>query len=67
MTAKQRTEPHRPISEQIQDPNSPLVLDALERTCDQCRADIGQLCAKRGGIHQDLLGRLVHLGRLSPP
>jgi len=53
-----------PITVQITDPDSPIVLEALTRPCDQCRAPIGVLCAKRGGIHQDLLGRVIHIGRM---
>jgi hypothetical protein len=53
------------ITTEITDPDSPLVQEALTRTCDQCRAPIGSLCSGRGGIHQDLLGRVIHIGRMS--
>ncbi len=53
------------ITNQITDPDSPLVQEALTRTCDQCRAPVGVLCVKRGGIQQDLLGRQIHIGRMS--
>jgi hypothetical protein len=56
----------RSITAEISDPHSDTVLEALTRTCDQCRAPIGVTCLKRGGIHQDLLGRVIHIGRMSP-
>ena len=52
------------IPDQIGDPDSPLVQDALTRGCDQCHAPIGSLCTKRGGIHHDLHGRVIHIGRM---
>jgi len=64
MTAKKAR--LRSITVDITDPRSDIVIEALTRTCDQCRAAIGQTCVKRGGIHQDLLGRLIHIGRMSP-
>jgi len=61
------TEPHRPITAQLQDPDSPVVVAALTRRCDQCRANPGELCVRRGGFRADLLGRLIHLGRMGEP
>ena len=56
-----------PITRQITDPDSAIVQEALTRSCDQCLAKRGQLCVKRGGFKADLTGRVIHLGRLSPP
>jgi hypothetical protein len=53
------------LTEEITDPNSPTVQEALTRRCDQCLAPVGVLCVKRGGIQQDLLGRQIHIGRMS--
>lgn len=53
-----------PITEQITNPDSPIVQEALTRSCDQCQAPKGELCTKRGGIRHDLLGRVIHIGRL---
>lgn len=55
------------LTQQITTPDSPLVQEALTRRCEQCRAPKGELCTKRGGIHQDLLGRLIHIGRIGEP
>ena len=52
------------LTEEITNPDSPLVQEALTRRCDQCLAPIGVLCVKRGGIQQDLLGRQIHIGRM---
>ena len=49
------------------DPNQPRVQAALQRRCDQCHAQPGQPCTRRGGIHHDLAGRHVHYGRLENP
>jgi hypothetical protein len=51
----------------ISDPDDPAVIEALTRRCDQCRAPVGQLCFKRGGITKDLLGRVIHIGRMGEP
>ncbi len=51
----------------LADPNSPAVIEALTRKCDQCLAPAGQLCVTRGGFRADLTGRLIHLGRMQPP
>ncbi len=51
----------------LTDPQSPAILEALTRRCDQCRAPAGQLCVQRGGYRADLTGRLIHLGRMQPP
>ena len=67
MTTKPVTAQSRPITEQLTDPGSEIVLEALTRRCDQCLAPKGQLCVKRGGFTADLTGRLVHLGRLLEP
>ena len=67
MTTPRVRAPHRPITEQLTDPGSEIVLEALTRRCDQCLAKKGQLCVKRGGFKADLTGRVVHLGRLLPP
>jgi hypothetical protein len=53
------------LSAEIENPNSPTVQEALTRSCDQCHAPIGTLCSGRGGIQQDLLGRVIHIGRMS--
>lgn len=55
-----------PITEQITDPNSELVREALTRTCHQCLAGIGCLCVKRDWLQADLLGRVIHLDRIGP-
>ena len=55
------------LSAEIENPDSPTVQEALTRTCDQCHAPIGTLCTGRGGIHQDLLGRVIHIGRMETP
>lgn len=60
--AQRGTQPS--ITAQLQDPDSQLVRRALVRRCDQCRAPAGELCTRRGGFKQDLLGRLIHIGRL---
>ncbi len=52
------------LTKQLTDPDSPVVREALTRRCDQCRAPVGVLCAGRGGIQQDLLGRVIHIGRM---
>ena len=52
------------LTQEITNPDSPLVQEALTRRCDQCLAPIGVLCVKRGGIQQDLLGRQIHIGRM---
>ena len=52
------------LTEEITNPDSPTVQEALTRRCDQCLAPIGVLCVKRGGIQQDLLGRQIHIGRM---
>jgi len=51
----------------ISDPDDPAVIEALKRRCDQCLAPVGELCAKRGGFKQDLLGRVIHIGRMGEP
>lgn len=51
----------------LQDPDSPAVVEALTRRCDQCRAEPGQLCTRRAGITDDLKGRLIHIGRKEKP
>ena len=48
----------------ISDPDDPAVLQAISRICDQCRAPVGELCFKRGGYTKDLLGRVIHIGRI---
>jgi hypothetical protein len=53
------------LSSEIENPDSPTVQEALTRSCDQCLAPVGVLCVKRGGIQQDLLGRQIHIGRMS--
>jgi len=50
----------------ISDPDDPAVIEALTRTCELCRAPVGELCFKRGGYTKDLLGRVIHIGRLQP-
>jgi len=55
------------ITAQLQDPDSPLVQKAIVRACDQCLAPAGELCMKRGGFSRDLLGRVIHIGRLENP
>lgn len=57
----------RSLADQLQDPNHPTVREALTRRCDQCQADIGAECKPRGGIHHDLAGRIIHLGRMQKP
>jgi len=52
------------LPQQLTDPDSLVVTEAITRRCDQCRAPIGELCTKRGGFRADLLGRLIHLGRM---
>jgi len=51
----------------ISDPDDPAVIEAITRICDQCRAPVGELCYKRGGFKQDLLGRVIHIGRMGEP
>jgi hypothetical protein len=55
------------LPQDLTNPDSAVVVEALSRRCDQCRAPIGQLCVQRGGYRADLTGRLVHLGRLLKP
>jgi hypothetical protein len=53
------------LSAEIENPDSSTVQEALTGSCDQCHAPIDVLCTGRGGIHQDLLGRVIHIGRMS--
>lgn len=55
------------LTEQLTDPDSAIVREALTRRCDQCRAPAGELCLRRGGIQHDLLGRVIHIGRMQQP
>lgn len=48
----------------INDPDSPAVIEALTRSCDQCKAPVGQLCVNHIRPGHPLPGRLVHIGRL---
>lgn len=56
-----------PLTDQLVDPASPIVTEALTRRCDLCGAPVGHLCVKRGGFKADLTGRLIHLGRMQKP
>ena len=60
------TDAQRPIWD-LADPDSPRVLKALTRRCDLCKAAVGELCTNTIRPGQPLPGRLIHLGRLSPP
>ena len=51
----------------VNDPDHPIIVDALSRRCDQCHANIGAECTPRGGFHADLAGRRIHYGRMGKP
>ena len=51
------------LDEQLNDPDSDLVRDALTRSCDGCKAPAGVLCHNHIQIGEPLPGRLVHIGR----
>ena len=57
---------HQPTDAEWTDPDHPRNRDALTRSCDQCGAKPGALCVRRGGLRDDLKGRLVHIGRKAP-
>jgi hypothetical protein len=48
----------------LTDPTDARIVAALSRTCDLCKARIGQLCTNTIQPKQKLPGRIVHLGRL---
>lgn len=57
------------LDEQIRNPESALVRDALTRKCEVCRVASGVYCANTmplGGLLAEAFGRLVHLARTSP-
>ena len=54
------------LGEQIRDPASPLVRDALTRKCGVCQAEPGHYCANTmppGGLLAERFGRVVHFIR----
>lgn len=55
------------LHEQLTDPNSEMVREALTRRCDGCGAAIGVLCHNHIQPGADLPGRLIHLGRRLKP
>lgn len=55
------------FADAINDPDHPVIRDALSRRCDICGAFIGAECKPRGGIHHDLAGRIIHHGRMGKP
>lgn len=48
----------------LTDPDDPRIMAALNRSCDICRAPVGQPCTNPIRPGHPLPGRLVHLGRL---
>lgn len=54
------------LDEQLMDPNSDIVREALTRTCDLCGAKVGQVCRNVIQPGQPLPGRIIHIGRKSP-
>jgi hypothetical protein len=61
------TDHRRSFAQALTDPDSDIVVEALGRRCDQCHADVGQLCTNRAGFKADLAGRLIHYGRRMKP
>ena len=55
------------LHEQLTDPNSEMVQEALTRRCDGCGAPKGVLCHNHIQPGADLTGRLIHLGRRLKP
>lgn len=54
------------LDERMNDPSSDIVREALTRTCDICKAGIGQLCHNVITPGQPIPGRIIHIGRKSP-
>lgn len=69
--SQNRAQPQQSASqnfgEAINNPDHPIIVDALSRLCDQCGAYIGAECKPRGGLHADLAGRRIHYGRMEKP
>ena len=66
MSETNATDAQRPIWD-LADPDSPRVVEALTRRCDLCKAAVGDLCTNVITPGAPLPGRVIHLGRLSPP
>ena len=55
------------LHEQLTDPESDTVQEALTRPCDGCGAPKGVLCHNHIQPGADLPGRLIHFGRRLKP
>ena len=53
--------------QQLSDPNSEVVVEALTRRCDLCKAEKGTLCRNHIRPGEPLPGRLIHFGRMLKP
>jgi hypothetical protein len=54
------------LGERLNDPDSPLVRDALTRKCRICKAKPGDDCKAMPIRYGPLKGRLVHHERTAP-